>query len=224
MRKSFHLKPILKPLVLITATAQGGTVKNIYKQLGTTALLAATGLPGTLMAESASDSGATPLSAAANLDFEIIIPGILNFQVGTAGGGNIDLISFAPTAANLGNDANLSGTGGDVGSGVVSVELLSNAGQVTITPTNSSGGAGLTNGTENIPYTEILSQSNLPALDAPVLSNAGGTATLPTATAGVTDLSAQWSYFYDNSAVYGAGTYGGINTQGGRVTYTAAIP
>jgi len=198
-------------------------MKNIYKHIVTAALLAATSLPGTLMAESNSDSGATPLSAAANLDFEIIIPGILNFQVGTAGG-TIDLISFAPSAANLGNGTNLSGTGGDVGGGVVSVELLSNAGQVTITPTNSSGGAGLSNGTENIPYTEILSQSNLAALDAPTLSDAGGTATSPTVTDGVTNLSAQWSYFYDNSAVYSAGTYGGINTGGGRVTYTAAIP
>ncbi len=198
-------------------------MKNIYKQLVTTALLAATGLPGTLMAESDSDSGATPLSAAANLDFQIIIPGVLNFQVGTAGG-TIDLISFAPLAANVGDDSDIAGTGGDQTGGVVSVELLSNAGQVTITPTNSSGGAGLTNGTDNIPYTEILTSSNLPALAAPVLSDAGGTPTLPTETAGVTDLSAQWTYTYDNTAVYGAGTYGGVNTQGGRVTYTAAIP
>ena len=198
-------------------------MKNIYNHIVTTALLAATGLPGTLMAESDSDSGATPLSAAANLDFEIVIPGILNFQVGTAGG-TIDLISFAPLAANVGDDSNVAGTGGDLTGGVVTVELLSNAGQVTITPTNSSGGAGLSNGTENIPYTEILTSSNLAALDAPTLSDAGGTATLPTVTDGVTDLSAQWSYFYDNSAVYSAGTYGGVNTQGGRVTYTAAIP
>jgi len=175
------------------------------------------------MAESDSDSGATPLSAAANLDFEIVIPGILNFQVGTAGG-TIDLISFAPLAANVGDDSNVAGTGGDLTGGVVTVELLSNAGQVTITPTNSSGGAGLSNGTENIPYTEILTTSNLAALDAPTLSDTGGTATSPTVTDGVTDLSAQWSYFYDNSAVYSAGTYGGVNTQGGRVTYTAAIP
>ena len=198
-------------------------MKNIYKQLVTAALLTTAGLPGSLMAESDSDSGATPLSAAANLDFEIIIPGILNFQVGTAGG-TIDLISFAPLAANVGDDSDIAGTGGDQTGGVVTVELLSNAGQVTITPTNSSGGAGLTNGTENIPYTEILTTSNLPALDAPVLSDAGGTATLPTETDGVTDLSAQWTYTYDNSAVYSAGTYGGVNTQGGRVTYTAAIP
>ena len=207
-------------LVFITATAQGGTVKNIYKQLVTTVLMATAALPGTLMAESDSSDGSTPV--AANLDFEIIIPGILNFQVGTAGG-TIDLISFAPLAANVGDDSNIAGTGGDQTGGVVTVELLSNAGQVTITPTNSSGGAGLSNGTENIPYTEILSTSNLPALDAPVLSNAGGTATLPPVTDGVTDLSAQWSYFYDNSAVYSAGTYGG-ETQGGRVTYTAAVP
>jgi hypothetical protein len=198
-------------------------VKNIYKQLVTTFLLATSGLPGTLMAESASDDGATPLSAAANLDFQIDIPGVLNFQVGTAGA-TIDLITFAPLAANLGNGVDVAGTGGNVGSGVVSVELLSNAGQVTITPTYLNTGIGLTNGTKNIPYDEILTSSNLPALPAPALSNAGGGATLPTETDGVTDLSAQWTYTYDNTAVYEAGTYGGTNTQGSRVTYTASVP
>ena len=33
-----------------------------------------------------------------------------------------------------------------------------------------------------------------------------------------------WTYTYDNSDIYPEGTYGGVNTQGGRVTYTAATP
>lgn len=196
-------------------------MKNIYKQLVTTILLAATSLPGTLMAESASDD-VSPYSAAVNLDFQITIPSVLNFRVGSAG--SIDLITFSPAAGVIGDDSDVPGAGGDLTGGVVTVELFSNIGPVTITPTNSSGGAGLTNGTENIPYTEILTTSNLPALDAPVLSDAGGTATLPTETDGVTDLSAQWTYTYDNTAVYAAGTYGGTNTQGSRVTYTASVP
>jgi hypothetical protein len=211
-------------LVFITATAQGGIMKNIYKQLVTTVLLATAALPGTLMAESASDD-ASPYSAAVNLDFEITIPSVLNFRVGSAGTGSIDLITFSPAAGVIGDDSDVPGAGGDLTGGVVTVELFSNIGPVTITPTNSSGGAGLSDGgTENIPYSEILTASNLPALPAPVLSNAGGTATLPTETAGVTDLSAQWTYTYDNSTVYPAGTYGGAGIQGGRVTYTAANP
>ncbi len=197
-------------------------MKNIYKQLVTTILLAATSLPGTLMAESASDD-VSPYSAAVNLDFQITIPSVLNFRVGSAG--SVDLITFSPAAGVIGDDSDVPGAGGDLTGGVVTVELFSNIGPVTITPTNSSGGAGLSDGgTENIPYSEILTESNLPALPAPVLSNAGGTPTSPTETAGVTDLSAQWTYTYDNSAVYPAGTYGGISTRGGRVTYTASNP
>ena len=198
-------------------------MKLFKNHLLTTAILMAVCAPTAVMAESASDSGDTPLSAAVNLDFQIDIPGILDFQVGTAGI-TIDLITFAPSAANLGDDTDVTGTGGDLTGGVVTVELLSNAGAVIITETNSSGGNGLTNGTENIPYTEILTASNLPALPAPALSDAGGTTSAPTETNGITDLSAQWTYTYDNTTVYEAGTYGGINTQGGRVTYTAAIP
>ena len=140
-------------------------------------------------------------------------------------GCKIDLINFSPLAADVGNGNDVNGTGGDLTGGVVTVDLFSNGGQVTITPTNSSGGAGLSDGgTNNIPYTEILTSSNLAALGAPSLTNAGGTPTSPTETAGVTDLSAQWTYTYDNTAVYPAGTYGGVNTQGGRVTYTATAP
>ena len=198
-------------------------MKLFKKHLLTTALLMAVCTPTAVMAESDSDD-TSPYSAAVNLDFEIVIPSVLNFRVGSAGG-NVDLINFSPAAAAVGDDSDVAGTGGDLTGGVVTVELFSNTGQVTITPTNSSLGAGLSDGgTENIPYTEILTASNLPTLPAPVLSNAGGTATLPTETAGVTDLSAQWTYTYDNTAVYPAGTYGGINTQGGRVTYTATTP
>jgi hypothetical protein len=197
-------------------------MKLFKKHLLTTAILMAVCAPTAVMAESASDD-TSPYSAAVNLDFQIDIPSVLNFRVGSAGG--VDLINFSPAAAVVGDDSDVAGTGGDLTGGVVTVDLFSNGGQVTITPTNSSLGAGLSDGgTENIPYTEILTASNLAALPAPVLSNAGGTATSPTETAGVTDLSAQWTYTYDNTAVYPAGTYGGINTRGGRVTYTATAP
>jgi len=202
-------------------------MKNIYNLLLKSILLAAISLPGTLMAESSSDDNTDGiLSAAANLDFQINIPGILRFRVGTDGG-TVDLVQFSPTPANLGNGTDIDGTGGDLTDGEVTVDLFSNAGQITITPTNNSGGAGLTNGTDFIPYTEILTESSDAAvLPVPVLSDAGGTASLPPPTSGtrVTNLTESWTYTYDNTAVYPEGTYGGVDTQGGRVTYTAAIP
>ena len=202
-------------------------MKHFYKQLVTTTLLVAASLPGMLMAEATSDSGATPLSAAARLDFQINIPGILRFRVGSDAG-TIDLVQFSPTAANLGDNSDIAGTGGDLTGGEVTVDLFSNAGQVTITPTNNSGGAGLDNGlSDTISYDEILtSSSDASVLPVPVLSDAGGTTSQPPPTSGlrVTNLTESWTYTYDNTAVYPEGTYGGIGTQGGRVTYTAASP
>ena len=200
-------------------------MKNIYKQLVTTFFLATSGLPGTLMAESSSVNGATPLSAAARLDFQINIPGILRFRVGDLA--NINLIQFSPTAANLGDGTDIAGDGGDLPGGAVTVDLFSNAGQITITPTNS-GTAGLDNGLgDTISYAEILTESSDAAvLPVPVLSDAGGTPSQPPPTSGlrVTTLTESWTYTYDNTTVYPEGTYGGVNTQGGRVTYTAATP
>ena len=129
---------------------------NMLKnQLVTFTLLASLAtVPVSAMADSDSVSGATPLSAAANLDFRVVIPAILRFRVGTDGAGNIDEIEFNPPVASLGDGTDVSATsGGDVSPGVVTVSLLSNAGQITITESNNSGGTGLNNGTvgENIP-------------------------------------------------------------------------
>ena len=202
-------------------------MKYFYKQLVTTFLVVTICLPGTLLAESNSANGASP-STTARLDFSITVPGVLRFQVGTAGTGNIDVINFAPPAATLGDGTDTQGTGGDLGSGVVTVDLFSNAGQVTITESNNSGGAGLDNGSgDTIPYTEIVTTSS-DATDfaAPALSNAGGGTSTPTPTSGnnkVTNRTESWSYAYDNAASYPQGTYG-TNSNGGRVTYTAATP
>jgi hypothetical protein len=202
-------------------------VINMNKQLVTTILLVVISLPGTLMAESTSVNGATPLSAAARLDFQINIPGILRFRVGSDAGA-IDLIQFSPTAENLGDTNDIAGTGGDLTGGEVTVDLFSNAGLITITPTNNSGGAGLDNGLgDTIAYDEIITtSSNAAVLPVPDLTDAGGTTSQPPATSGarVTNLAESWTYTYDNTAVYPEGTYGGIDTKGGRVTYTAATP
>lgn len=202
-------------------------MNNLYKQCLTVFFVVISGLPGTVMAESNSDNGASP-SATARLDFRINIPGILRFQVGTSGAGNIDIIDFDPPAATLGDGTNTQGTGGNLGSGVVTVDLFSNAGQVTITESNNSGSTGLDNGSgDNIPYSEILTTSgDATNFAAPTLSDAGGGTSAPTPTSGnnkVTNRNTSWSYAYDNSTDYPEGTYG-TQSNGGRVTYTAATP
>ena len=196
-----------------------------FKTLMTTTLLAtAMAIPQMAMSEVATDSGVGPLSAAVRLDFRVVIPRFLTFRVGALGAG-IDLIDFTVPAANVGDDTDIAGTGGTPGPGLVDVRVFSNAGQVTITPTNNSGGAGLDNGAgDNLPYTEILTASDNGNLPAPTLTDAGGTPSLPVLNVGnVTFRTAQWTYTYDNTAVYAAGTYG-TSTGGGRVTYTASTP
>ncbi|MEN8204715.1 MAG: hypothetical protein ABFS24_01770 [Pseudomonadota bacterium] len=206
-------------------------MKNFYKHCLTAFFVVISGLPGTLLAESNSDNGANP-SASAKLDFRITIPGVLRFQVGEAGTGNIDLIEFNLQATDVGNGAigstDITGSGGDQGGGAVTAALFSNAGDVIITETNNSGGAGLGNGFgDQIPYSEILASSGIPAFSPPTLSNAGGgTSTpMPNINAKITNYNTVWTYVYDHTADYPAGTYGdGAVATGGQVTYTAAIP
>jgi len=172
--------------------------------------------------------GAGSFSASARLDFAIVVPQFLQFQVGSVGA-TIDLITFSVAAANVGSGAAQSGTGGNSGGGTVTVNIKANSGQVTITPSNNGGGLGLGSGIAGytIPYTEILTASSAAGtLPAPTLSNTGGTAVMPALSAGtVTNRSATWTYTYGNTTVPNAGTYGtGGTASGGRVTYTASSP
>ena len=202
-------------------------MKSLRYKFVTGALLASVAaVPVSAMADSNSASGASP-SAAVNLDFRVEIPGILRFQVGGAGG--VNEILFEPAVATLGDGTDVVATsGGDLGPGTVTVDLFSNAGPVTITETNNSVN-GLHNGdpSETIPYSEILTSSsddtNFPA---PVLSNTDENTSAPAPTGGngkITNRTVAWTYTYDNTAIYPAGTYG-TATNGGRVTYTAAAP
>jgi len=205
-------------------------MKFLYKHIATTIFIAASSLPAAVMAES--NSAADPsVGAKASLDFRITIPGVLRFKVGSAGTGSINTIDFNPPAASLGDNSTITqGTGGDgTGTGVVTVDLFSNTGQVTITEENNGSGSGLNNGTvgENIPYSEITTTSNDPTdFAAPVLSDSAKNTSAPTPTSGngkVTNRTTTWSYAYANTATYPEGTYG-ADTNGGRVTYTAATP
>ncbi len=179
------------------------------------------------MAESSTVTGGGALSTTANLDFSIVIPRFLSFRVGTVGA-TIDQITFSPTAAVLGNSTPIAGTGGDAAGGSGSnVTVLGNGGQITITESNNSAGAGLQHATlaDTINYNQITtSSSDATNLAAPTLSNAGGNTSVPVLSASnVTNRSAVWTYAYANTTIPSAGTYG-TNAKGGRVTYTAAMP
>jgi hypothetical protein len=183
-------------------------------------------------AESNNDQAAvgTGVSASARVDFQVNMPEFLRFRVGTAGV-TIDMVEFDLLAhvtggGEVGDGTPIDGTGGQLGAGDVEVQVVSNAGQITITEANDGAGDGLeatdgpTGGSTYIPYAEIDSQSaDVANLPAPALSNAGGnTAVVALSDGGRTNRQTTWTYKYQNTDVYDAGTYTG------RVTYTAASP
>jgi hypothetical protein len=168
----------------------------------------------------AAQSGGT--GALARLDFRIVIPEFIYFQVGTSGG-VINEILFQPTANQVYNSTpNITGTGGDPGPGSVNVVLVSNVGIVEIEETNNgtTGLSDLISG-DSISYGQIRTISSDPALPAPTLSDAGGTfvSIAPNFGPSVINRTATWTYDYTNPLVPPtAGTYTG------QVTYTAAAP
>jgi hypothetical protein len=203
-------------------------MKSMKMRLMAGAMMAAGAIAASpVWAESGLDTTA-PYSVAARHNFTVVIPAFLSFRVGTAGA-TIDTITFSPTVAQLLAATPVAGTGGTGGGGgsTTDVVLLSNAGQVTITATNNSGGLGLSTGTAAdgyINFNEITATSGNAALTPPALSNAGGTTSTPTLNGGskVTNQSATWTYAYTNSTIPSAGTYGGATS--GQVTYTATAP
>lgn len=184
-------------------------------------------------AESNFQTGAGALTATARLDFQITIPKILYVRVGTgtamATNPAVDLITFTVPAANIGNGTAVAGTGGDLTNGTVTAQVIGNNGAITFTSTTtgplSDGAAG-----DTISYgqiaTAVATLSSATALPSPALVDATTTSVALTPNIGtkVTNLDAKWTYTYKNAAVVPQGTYGGVNTNGGRVTYTASMP
>jgi hypothetical protein len=207
------------------------------------ALLAVTAVtPLLCQAESNLQTGAGALSATAHVDFQITIPKFLFLRVGTGTGtlnvngtfatapatlGTIDQITWAPTPAQVGTGS-MPGTGGDLGGGAETAVLVANNGTVTLTSTTlgqlNDGAAG-----DQISYTTITTTANhnktVATLPAPALADgATTTVTINPAPGKVVQQDAQWQYSYANATVPPAGTYGGINANNSRVTYTASVP
>lgn len=198
---------------------------------------AAIAVPMLCSAESNFQTGAAALTATAHVDFQISIPKFLFLRVGngtgTAAGGfatnvTIDEITWAPTAAQVGTGA-LAGTGGDLGGGVETAVVVANNGNVTLSSTTTGplndGAAG-----DTISYSTITTTASHnttgTTLAPPALADGATTTTTLTAVGKIVQQDAKWAYTYANAAgaIPPAGTYGGINTQGGRVTYTASVP
>ncbi len=193
--------------------------------------LAAAGLSMAGLANAASGTNTAavgPRSVANPVNFSIVIPAFLYFQVGNVGSTNT--MTFTTPAANVGNSTAVAPTGGDApaaGGPGVNVVVRGNNGQVVISTTVASA-SGLGTGTASdgfINYNQISTTSSDAAnVPAPTLANAG-IANVNVALGGgvagagkVTNRSAVWTYSYLNTTVPSAGTYSGA------ATYTATMP
>src|SRR5580704_12976695 len=103
-------------------------------------------LPLMAYAESNVQTGAATATpgATAHVDFSIVIPKILYLRVGTGSSYTtgaltanpaVDLITFSPTAAQVGGGTAVAGTGGDLSGGVETAAIVSNSGNVTLNAT-----------------------------------------------------------------------------------------
>ena len=191
-------------------------------------------IPTLCNAESNFRTGAGGLTATAHVDFQIAIPKFLFLRVGsgvgTASGGyatqaTIDEITWAPTAAQVGAGP-MAGTGGDLTGGVESAVVVANHGNVRLSSTTTgplSDGNGDTISFATI-TTTASHNTTATTLPAPALANGATRTVTLTAVNKVVQQDAKWAYTYANATRPPAGTYGGINVRGGRVTYTASVP
>jgi hypothetical protein len=161
-------------------------------------------------------------SAAANLDFRVVVPRVLFLAVGAGAAGladdpNINTVTFDYTTnpAAVGTGA----AAGAITGNVVPVRVLGNNGVIALASTNTgdlANGAG-----DTIPWTEITVESSDAAnFDSPAPSGASVNLGLSSGTR-ITSRTANWTFSYANTAVVAPGTYGTTN---GRVTYTATMP
>ena len=167
-------------------------------------LTAGAGFPALTMADSDLGIGAGA-SATADLNFQVVIPQFVYFQVGgSAVPGTLDTVLFDLAAALVepGNctDVAYSNT-------PVPVVLRSNAATVTISAQALAGTGPLAAGS-----TEISAISSNASIPVPAF---GGSAA---PVAGPVNASGNWTFTYDNANVDAAGTYNDT------VTYTAATP
>jgi len=164
--------------------------------------IAAASLPAAAIADSELAFGGAGTTASADLDFEIIIPSFVYFQVGDPNAGTVDTVQFDLTGLSVGSGTDVPAT-----AGAVPVVLRSNAANTEIVA-DISAGAPDDGGGNFIPFTEIL-----PTAGGPIPVPAFGGAAINFG--GPMNLTDDWTYTYDNVGSYLPGTY--TTT----VTYTA---
>ena len=200
-------------------------MRLLAKSLIAAAVLVA--MPTIASAESNFQTGTGSLTATARLDFQFVIPKFLYLRVGS-NDANVNLISFTVPAANVGNGTPVaaSAASGDLGNGVVTARVIGNGGNVTLS--SATIGALNDGGTNTISYSQISTAASVltsgTPLAAPALVDGGATNTTVPATSGVVNRDARWTYSYLNTVTPAAGSYGGVNVNNGRVTYTAVTP
>ena len=202
---------------------------NIFRKSAVVLALAA---PLVGFAESNFQTGAGALTGTARLDFQITIPKTLFLQVGTgtanASNATVNLISFSVPAANVGDSSVIAATAGsgDLGNGTVTAKVIGNNGTVTFSST-TTGALGNGSG-DSISYGQIAtataSNTTATVLAHPALAD-GATTNITLSPVGkVVNQDAKWTYTYKNQNIVPPGTYGGVNVNNGRVTYTASMP
>ena len=172
------------------------------------------------------------LAASANLDFTITIPKFVYVRIGTgsnmANSTTIDNLVYTVPAANIGDGTAIAGTGGDLTGGQVTARVIGNNG--TIAFSSQTAGA-LSNGAgDTISWSQmdvaVATNTSATALSHPTLVD-GSTTSInlaPTSGTKVTNLDAKWTFTYKNQNIVPAGTYGGVNTNNGRVVYAVSMP
>lgn len=183
-------------------------------------------------AESNLQTGGGALTGTARLDFRVTVPKVLFLQVGTgtsmATNTTVNLIDFTVPAANVGDGSAIAATAasGDLGNGVVTAKVIGNNGNVTLSST-TVGALGNGSG-DTISFSQISASAavltSATALAAPTLADGATTNTTVPATAKIVNRDARWTFSYLNAALVPPGTYGGVNVNNSRVTYTASMP
>ncbi len=205
--------------------------------MGAGCLLAALLLPCAALAGTTTTAGlGNP--AAVDLKFTVNIDKFVFFRLGDGAwptlSGTVNSAAFVltpsipggPTTPVVANNTAANWNGGAPtfsvapSAGVtLAVEVRSNGGPVSL---RAAATSPLTNGTATIPMSEITITSSNSLLPAPAIpaSGTGSTVTVATtdATNFVTQSSANWTFFYANSANRPAGNYQGV------VTFTASSP
>ncbi len=189
------------------------------KHLMALAAVAAVAVPMSAQAESDVNTvSSIGQSASARLNFRVTVPKVIYLQVGTGTAftdvATVDEVLFSLTAGQVTTPGAVAASGAGV-----TARILGNGGNVSLTASGASGGLANAPMSTSIPWSDITGTSSSAGLPHPAIGNgAAGAASSLTATAGIVNQTATWTFSYANAATVAAGDYTG------QVTYTAALP